>query len=176
MPGLRAAASLIHKGVKFSVLREPRVDRDGQTRDYDFITHPGAAVILPLLGDGRVLLIANQRPAIGQELLELPAGTLDHDEDPRVCAARELTEETGYRAGKLEPLLSFYSSPGFCDERLHAFLASDLQPGRTALEPGEDIRPVPLELEEALRLIGCGAICDAKSIVSLLWYDAFRRR
>lgn len=83
-------------------------DRDGENRRYDRIVLPGAAVALPLLDDGRVVLISNYRFAVGQTLLELPAGMLDGSEPPIECAERELREETGYRAGKLEPLLSFF--------------------------------------------------------------------
>ena len=139
------------------------------------IRHPGAAVILPLLPDGRVVLIRNRRIAIEAELLELPAGTLEPPETPLACAQRELTEETGYRADELTPLISFYSSPGFCDERLHAFVARDLTAGRQHLDPAERITVVPLEWAAVLREIETGGIIDGKTIVTLLYYDRYTR-
>ncbi len=150
-------------------------DRDGRQRDYERVVHPGAAVVLPLLDDGRVVLIRQRRYAIGHELLELPAGTVDPPESPMTCALRELAEETGYRAGRLRPLVSFYSTPGFCTERLHAFLAEALEPGETAPDPGEDIRQVPMEYDEAIGAIADGRITDGKTIVALLYYDRFER-
>ena len=107
--------------------------------------------------------------------MELPAGTIDPPEPPIECARRELAEETGYRAGKLEPLLSFYSTPGICTEHMHAFVASELAAGETAFDPGERIENWPMEYEDALRAIGDGRIVDAKTIVTLLYYDLYVR-
>jgi len=132
-------------------------------------------VILPLLADGRVVLIRNERPAVEAELLELPAGTLDPPEPAIECARRELTEETGYRAGRLEPLVSFYSTPGICNEHMHAFVARELTPGETEHEPSERIRVTPMEYEDTLRAIGDGRIVDAKTMVTLLYYDRYVR-
>ncbi|MBU0617863.1 MAG: NUDIX hydrolase [Planctomycetes bacterium] len=150
-------------------------DRQGKNRRYDRIVLPGAAVALPILDDGRVVLINNHRFAVGQRLLELPAGMLDGDEPPIECARRELCEETGYRAGRLEPLLSFFSTPGICNEELHAFLATELVSGETTREPGERIENAPMRVEEALEAIGDGRIKDAKTIVTLLYYDRYVR-
>ena len=91
------------------------------------------------------------------------------------CALRELAEETGYRAGRLRPLVSFYSTPGFCTERMYAFVAEELEPGETALDPGEEIRVVPMEYADALAAIADGRITDGKTIVTLLYYDRFER-
>ncbi len=143
---------------------------------HDIVVHPGAAVILPLLPDGRVLLIQNYRIALGRELLELPAGTLDPSETAEACAARELTEETGYRAGRLEPLVTFYSSPGIMTERLVSFLARDLTASATNLDEGEEIRLAPQSLAEALDGIRTGRIQDGKTILTLLYYDRFVNR
>ena len=130
---------------------------------------------MPILDDGRVVLISNCRFAVGQTLLELPAGMLDGGEPPIECAQRELCEETGYRAGRLEPLLSFFSTPGMCNEELHAFLATELVSGETSREPGERIENAPMRVEEALEAIGDGRIKDAKTIVTLLYYDRYIR-
>lgn len=160
--------------------RKFRVERrhfaaGGGMHSADIVVHPGAAVILPVLPDGRVLLIHNHRVALDAELLELPAGTLDGGEDPAACAARELTEETGYRAAEVRPLCSIYASPGILTERMHVFVATGLTPGPASPEPTERIRPAPHTLAEALDGIRTGRICDAKTAVALLYYERFGR-
>ena len=160
---------------RFTVEQHRIMDRDGNERMYDRIVLAGAAVILPVLDDGSVVLINNYRFAVGRDLLELPAGMLDDNEPPIECARRELAEETGYRAGKIVPLISFYSTPGVCNERMHAFLATGLVLGESAREPGERIENSPMKLEETLQAIGDGRIVDAKSIVTLLYYDRYVR-
>jgi ADP-ribose pyrophosphatase len=164
----------VFEGRLFRVERRVR-ELDGRRIVRDIVMHPGAAIILPIHADGRVVLIRNYREAVGQELLEVPAGTLDPDETPAACAARELTEETGYTAGRLTPLLTFYSTPGILNERMHAFVATDLTAGAPALEAGEQIRPAEMAFDEALDAIRAGRIVDAKTIVALLHYDRFVR-
>ncbi len=151
------------------VLRERRCT-------FEVVVAPEAAVVLPVLDDGRVVLIHNHRVAVGRELLEAPAGILDPGETPERCAARELAEETGYRAGRLVPLMSLYPSPGILTEKLHAFAAFGLEPGPTAHEPGEQIRLAPMMLVEALEAVGDGRICDAKTVAVLLYFDRFHGR
>lgn len=158
---------------KFSVARRLVSTPDG-AHPYDVIVHPGAVVVLPLLDDGRVVLIENTRPAVGRALLELPAGTLDPGEDPRACAARELTEETGYRAERVSPLLEFYTTPGMTDELMHAFVATGLTAGEAMLEPTEQIRVVVRGWAEVLEDIRKGRIVDGKSIAAVLYYEFFR--
>jgi ADP-ribose pyrophosphatase len=164
----------VFEGQKFRVEQRP-FEVDGAIHVYDVIVHPGAAVILPVLDDGRLVLIHNYRIAVGQELIELPAGTLDPGETAAQCAARELTEETGYRAARVEPLVSFYSSPGILSEQMHVFLATGLMPGPTAHEAGEQIRVTPLAHAEALAAIRAGRITDGKTILALLYYECFIR-
>ncbi len=159
---------------KFRVERM-RVPVANAVLDYDIVVHPGAAVVLPVLPDGRILLIRNRRVAVDADLLELPAGTLDPGEAPAVCAARELEEETGYTAAEVAPLLSFYASPGFCTERMHLFVARGLSAGPARPEPGEHIRMAPMTLDDALAAIARGEICDGKSIVALLYFDRAAR-
>jgi ADP-ribose pyrophosphatase len=167
-------ATTVFTGRKFRV-ESRTIDPGGAPRDFEVVVHPGAAVILPVLDDGRVLLIHNYRIAVGRELLELPAGTLDDGETPATCAARELAEETGYRAGKLQALTSFFTSPGILTERIHAFLATGLTPGPMAHEAGEQIRLAPLTPTDTWRAIRDGRICDGKTILTLLYYDRYIR-
>lgn len=162
----------VYKGRKFHVDR-CEITIGGAPHVFDIVVTTGAAVILPVLDDGRIVLIHNYRVAVGCELLELPAGTIDNDEEPAACAARELAEETGYRAGRLTPLVEFYSTPGILTERMHVFLATELAGGATAHEPGEQIRVVTLSHEEALAEIRAGRIVDAKTIAALLFYERF---
>ncbi len=159
---------------RFQVVRGSQLGRDGQPHVREWIEHPGAVTILPILPDGRVVLIRNQRIAVGETLIELPAGTLDGGEDPQYCAHRELAEETGYRAGQMEFLCEFFMSPGILHEKMHLFLATKLSPGEMALEAGEEIETLELELSAAMELVRRGEIRDAKTIAGLLFYDRFK--
>ncbi len=136
----------------------------------ELVVHPGAVLVLPLLGDGRVVLIRNYRYSAERELLELPAGTLEPGEAPAACAARELEEETGYRAGRLEPLCAFYTTPGFTNEYMHAFVASHLERTAQRLEATEQIRVEIMPLPDALDASADGRIIDAKTIAALQVY------
>jgi ADP-ribose pyrophosphatase len=126
-----------------------------------------------LPGD-RVVLIRNFRPAVGRTLIELPAGTLEAREDPGEAARRELLEETGYRAGRIELLCQFFMSPGILHERMHLFAASELAPGSTRLDVGEQIEPLVVSWDEALEMTRDGRIEDAKTLTGLLWCRQWR--
>ena len=143
-----------------SVTREIVVPRD-------------AVVVLPLVEPDKVVLIRNERFAVGETLWELPAGTLESGEEPAACAKRELEEETGYRCKAIEPITAFYSSPGFCTEKLHAFVATGLTESRQNLDETERIEPRVVELTEALAMVKDGRIEDAKTIATLLFHAAF---
>lgn len=144
---------------------------DGRETMRETVRHPGAVVILPVLADGRVLLLRQFRYAVKQTLWELPAGTLDQAaESIEACAHRELEEETGYRAGRLTPLGDFFTAPGFADERMYAFLAEDLQPTRQHLESDEFIEVVPLTWSELRAKIAGNEIRDAKTLAALHLY------
>jgi len=147
---------------------------DGREMTREVVRHGGSVAILAFPEPGRVLLEKNWRYALGREMLELPAGTLDGDEDPRACAVRELAEETGWRAGRLEPLLVIHPSPGVLSERLEIFLAEDLAPGEAEREPGEQIENVLVSLDEAYQMIRDGRITDAKTVAALLFWRTFR--
>jgi len=167
--------SIVFEGRRFAVEQHTVRDGQGRLQTYELVRHPGAAVVLPLLDDGRVVMIRNRRFGVQRDLLELPAGTLDRDEPPEVCARRELEEETGYQAVHWLPLLSFFSTPGICTERMHAFLASGLRAGATRHEAGERIVVVPMGYDEVLAAIRDGRIEDGKTIVTVLFYERYVR-
>ncbi len=160
--------SRITRGAQFVFVTETVDLPNGRRVDRDVLRHPGAAAVVPFLGSGRVLLIRQYRHAAGCELIEVPAGKLDPGESPETCARRELEEETGYRAGRIEKLTSIWTSPGFTDEVIHLFAAFDLEATQQALEPNEIIELVPYSLEDALAAVRSGEISDAKSALSLL--------
>jgi ADP-ribose pyrophosphatase len=167
---------VLFEGRRFRVIQQTHATPDGVTHVRETIEHPGSVVLLPLVAPDQVCLIRNLRVAVGETLIELPAGTLDHPgEDPLECARRELAEETGYRAAKLEKLLDFYVSPGIMRERMHLFLASDLAPGDMHLDAGEQIEKLVVPWHEALAMVHDGRIHDAKTLVGLLYYDRFYR-
>ena len=150
-------------------------DATGKRLSKEIVVHPGAVVILPLMTDGTVVLISNRRYAVGQTLLELPAGTLEPGEDPMNCAGRELVEETGFIAGRLQRLTAFYASPGIISERIYAFAAHDLEPAAVDLDEGEEIEVVPAPFADCVEMVRDGRIQDAKTIATLLFYDKFFR-
>jgi len=155
---------------RFTVRRlEYNVPGQGLVRR-ELVVHPGAVTILPLLDPQTVVMIRNYRFAVGAELLELPAGTLEPPEPPVECAARELEEETGYKAAHFERLCEFYTTPGFTDERMHVFVATGLTPAKQRLEATEQIRVEIVPLRDALEATTDGRIVDAKTIASLQIY------
>lgn len=151
---------------------------DGSTGTLEMIRHPGASAIVPLLDatddDPEVLLIRQYRYAADDYLYEVPAGRLDPGELPLDCAKRELREETGYTAARVEPLFTMFTTPGFTDEKIHLFLATGLTPGETAREADEFMELVPTRLSKALSMIELGEIQDAKTALALLFAAGFR--
>ena len=157
---------VIYQGRVIRLIREA-LQVQGQRIIRETVLHPGAVVIVPLLDRSRIVFVRQYRRAIGRELLELPAGTLDRRETLEVCARRELEEETGWRAGQLRYLGQFYAAPGFISERMTLFLARDLVRTQSAPEPDEFIEPVVLSLAASLRKIRSGEICDAKTLIGI---------
>jgi ADP-ribose pyrophosphatase len=149
-----------------------RVDRvrlpSGRETEREIVEHRGAVGIVAVDGDGEVLLVRQYRSALGMTLLEIPAGTLGEDEDVRDCAFRELREETGYSATRMEELYVFCSSPGFSNERIWLFLATGLSQATQRTETDEIIEVVRLPLEKALEMVAEGEIFDGKSILGLI--------
>jgi ADP-ribose pyrophosphatase len=141
---------------------------NGNRCDLEMIRHQGAAAAVPVDADGSVLLVRQYRHAAGGWLLEVPAGKLDAGEPPRDCAAREIEEETGFRPGRLHPLGWIWTTPGFTDERIWLYLATELEPGTQALQGDEVLEVVRLPLAEAVDRAARGEIRDAKSVCALL--------
>jgi ADP-ribose pyrophosphatase len=139
----------------------------------ELLRHPGAAAVVPFLDSKRILLIRQYRFATDQIIWEIPAGKRDPGESPQDCAARELEEETGYCAGRLERTGEILTTPGFTDECIHLFCAYDLKPGNVAREPSEWIELHEVELAQALAMVNQGEITDSKTVVAL--YHAARR-
>ena len=152
---------------------------DGSTGELEMIRHPGASAVVPFLsdpggGDPQLLLIRQYRYAAERFLYEIPAGRLEPGEDPAECARRELQEETGCRAERVERLFTMYTTPGFTDEKIHLFLAVGLTMGETGREADEFISVETVTLSRALEMVEQGAIQDAKTALGLLYAAGFR--
>jgi ADP-ribose pyrophosphatase len=141
---------------------------NGETSLREIVRHPGAVAMVPLLDDGRVILVRQFRLAANQIMLEIPAGTLHPGEDPLLAAERELQEEIGFRPGILTSLGGEYTAPGYTTELIHLYLAEQLEASRLDLDDDEFLEIVTLPLEEALRQIEAGEITDGKTMLALL--------
>lgn len=165
--------TLIHRGKKFDFEMVRFVGQGGKPLEREMVRHPGAVCILPILDDPqsrrpRIVLIRNRRFTLNMDLWELPAGTLEHAEEPARCAARELIEETGYRAASITPLGSFYTTPGMTDEIIHAFAATGLTHVGQQLEEDEHIHVHPVAADDALAMLDRGELMDAKSMLTMI--------
>ena len=140
---------------------------NGLSVELEVVRHPGAAAIVPLKDDDTVVLIRQYRLAAGGYIYEIPAGKLHPGEDPGHCATRELEEEIGYRAGRLDKIATFFTAPGFTDEVMHLYVARDLIGGTQALDGDEVLEVVEMPLEKAMAHILDGTIRDAKTIIGL---------
>jgi ADP-ribose pyrophosphatase len=151
---------------------------NGKVGELEMIRHSGASAVLPFLGDPAgedptILLIRQYRYAADGFIYEIPAGRLEPGEPPEQCAVRELREETGCTAVKMEHLYTMYTTPGFTDEKIHLFVATGLERGESALEQDEFVEVVPTAMSAALRLIRDGTINDAKTALSILYVAGF---
>jgi ADP-ribose pyrophosphatase len=174
----RATAKILHskmiyKGPVFGIRRDEIIEPSGMRVTREVITHPGSVVVLPALPDGRILLIRQYRHATRQFLWELVAGRIDNGENPRRAAARELIEETGYRAKRFHVFLDIFPTPGFLEERMYILLAEDLTPGKAEPEEDEKITSKAFTHGEIEQMIRRNKIRDDKSIAGILYYLRF---
>jgi ADP-ribose pyrophosphatase len=167
MPFELLKSEILMKGRAFAIRRDHLKTPDGGETKLEIIEHGGSVVIIPVDENGNVLLVRQYRHAAGKELLELPAGTLDEDEDPQVCAAREIREETGMAAGVLTKLGEFYLAPGYSDEFMVVYLAMDLSHAPLQADADEFLSVEVLPLAEAIGMAERGGIPDAKSLAAL---------
>ena len=153
---------------------------NGRQGELEMVRHPGASAVVPFLSDPagenpQVLLLRQYRYAAERYIYEIPAGKLDGNEDPELCARRELREETGLEAENIEHLTTIYTTPGFTDERIHLFMATGLtRRGEAELEHDEFVEPEPTTLSDALHMIATGKIMDSKTVCALLFVAGFR--
>jgi ADP-ribose pyrophosphatase len=167
------SSKLVYQGNVFGVRHDHVIEPGGMKTTRDVVTHSGSVVILPVLSDGRVLMVRQYRYTVGDFLLELVAGRMEPGEKPLQAARRELAEETGYRAKHFQKMMEVYPTPGFVQERLIAYAATDLTLGKTHFDADELIEPKPFELNALLEMIRKGRIHDAKSVAGILYYARF---
>ncbi len=158
----------VFQGRVFSVEKLKVTLPDGRTSFREVVRHNGGAAIVAVDGEQNVYMVRQFRIAAGREMLEIPAGKIEPGEDPAVCAARELTEETGLKAGRIEHLVSMYATPGYCGEKLHIYLAADLSVGNPHRDPGEFLNVCSYPLRELLDMVYSGKLEDAKTVTGLL--------
>ena len=178
-PDARLDSRELYRGKIFTLNRDSVRFPDGTTAEMDICRHPGAAAIVPFLSDPegeepQVLMIRQYRYAAGGYIYEIPAGRLDDGETPEACAARELKEETGCTAERIEPLTSILTTPGFTDEVIHLFMATGLTHGTPNREADEFVDMVVMRLSEALERISTGQITDSKTAIALMFAAGFK--
>jgi len=178
-PDVQLASERIHTGKIINLDRDRVRYPDGNEADLEIARHPGASAVVPFLSDPtgedpQLLLLRQYRYAAGGYIYEIPAGRLDPGEAPAECAARELKEETGCSAKRIEPLLTMLTTPGFTDEIIHLFMATDLTHGQAAREEDEFVDLVIVRLSEALGMIQRGEIPDGKSALGILYSAGFK--
>ena len=166
-------SKIIYKGPVFGVRRDEVLEPGGIRTTREVVTHPGSVVILPLLPDGRILLVRQYRHATRQFLWELVAGRIERGENPRQAAARELLEETGYRAKRYRVFLDIFPTPGFLEERMYILLAQGLTSGDARPEEDEKISSRVFSRSQLRQMIRRGKLRDAKTIAGLLYYFSF---
>ncbi len=165
-------SKVVFEGKVFNVrVDDIQYNGSGNLATRQVAVHPGGAVIIPVLSNGKIIFVKQYRYPQDEIIIELPAGKLDKGEDPLNCAIRELKEETGYTSNKIRKLGKIYTTPGFCNEVLHIYLAEDLKEGNHQREEGEEeMELIELTLDEAEEKIRKGEIVDAKTICGIAMY------
>jgi ADP-ribose pyrophosphatase len=168
-------SAMIYEGPVFGVRRDEVIEPNGVRAIRELITHPGSVVVLPVLKDGRIVMIRQYRHATRQYLWELVAGRIDEGEAVKKAAARELHEETGYQAKRFSVFLDIFPTPGFLEERMYILLAEGLTEGKAQPEEDEEIKVRVFGVKELKQMIQRGRLRDGKSIAGLLYYFTFLR-
>ncbi len=158
----------VFQGRTFKLRRDTVQMPNGQETKLDIVEHGGSVVMIPVDGNGNIVFVRQYRHAAGLEMLELPAGTRDGPEPPEVCAAREMREETGMAAGRLERIGAFYLAPGYSTEFMFVFLATELTPSPLPADEDEFLRVEKIPARQAIELAQRGELQDAKSLAALL--------
>ena len=161
----------IYKGTLLDVRRDEITLPNGKTSAREYIKHPGAACIIPVLPEGNIALIKQYRYPVQSEMIELPAGKLDPGEKPEACAKRELEEEIGYSAGKLTFVCNIHPAIGFASEKMWIYLAEDLIKTVENTDHDEFLVLMPTHLDDAIKMVWDGKITDVKTIIGLLWAE-----
>lgn len=167
-------SEIVYPGRAFTIRRDRLRLPDGRETKLDIVEHVGSVVIVPVDNEGNLLFVRQYRHAAGLDLLELPAGTLNEGEAPEACARREIREETGMAAGRLELLGGFYLAPGYSTEYMHVYLATDLYPAPLAADADEFLAVEKIPLTEAFAMPARGLLPDAKSLAAFLLFRDFR--
>src|SRR5664280_1745834 len=161
-------SKIVYPGHAFTIRVDTLRLPDGREAQFDIVEHIGSVIILPMDAEGNLLFVRQYRQAAGMELLELPAGTLDLNEAPEACARREIREETGMAAGKMEHLGGFYLAPGYSTEYMHVYLATDLHPDPLEADADEFLTVEYYPIARAFEIARAGEMPDAKSLAALL--------
>lgn len=170
-PLKRLNRELVYKGAIIDLYCDKVQGPDGNIQNYDFIGHKGAAAVIPVTDEGKILMVRQYRNAIDRFTIEIPAGGLNGVDEPGiVCAARELEEETGYRSDNLEPLITVKTTIAFCNEKIEIFVARDLKKTEQHLDEGEYVAPEEFTIEELVDMVYTGKIEDAKTVSAILAY------
>ena len=167
----KVGSELIYDGIRVHLYKEKIQMPTGKIAEWELIKHPGAAAVIPVTDEGKIIMVRQYRNAADDYTLEIPAGCFDEPfEDPKACALRELEEETGQWASELDFLFKFYSSIGICDEVIHVFVARNLTLRNQKLDEDEYVELEQYSVDELIRMIFNGEIVDSKTISSILMY------
>jgi len=164
----QVSTQTVYRGLIVDVIRDTALLQNGCEAPREVVVHPGGVGIVPITKDKKVLMVRQYRYPMEEELLEIPAGKLDSNEDPFECAVRELSEETGCTARRFVDLGKTYPSPGFCRETLHIYLALDLQFGEMHLDENELLRVEAIEIDTLMDMIMANQLPDAKSVIGIM--------
>ncbi len=158
----------VYNGKRVHLVIDKLKTPDDKYVDWELIVHPGAAAVIPIDNDGKIIMVRQYRNAVDDYVLEIPAGILEDGEDPKLCAYRELQEETGYRSDNMQYFYKFYSCIGICDEVIHIFVANGLSKGKQNLDEDEYVTVEKYDLDTLINMIFKGEIVDNKTISALL--------